>query len=186
MKTLFLSIFAILTCCAKPPITPETPKDYIKVSPVFENDTPNKEVAVIVEAWKTLSRRNHLEFSETVTIGFSKIQKSNVIGTCSYGYGWREIDIDTEYWNNASWLSKVNLVYHELTHCYCFRDHDYSDGKKYKDSFWGRIFNTDDADGFLPDGCAKSIMHPSIQDDACFEKHYKHYVKEMFNRCDPY
>lgn len=53
------------------------------------------------------------------------IDDGNVVGTCSYGgfQNHRDVVIDQSFWDRASNLAREYIVFHELGHCYLFRDH---------------------------------------------------------------
>ena len=52
------------------------------------------------------------------------ISEENVVGQCTYGSSTvRRVNIDTEYWNQATELEKEFVVFHELGHCYLERPH---------------------------------------------------------------
>lgn len=186
---IILFLIASLTSCAAP-----KPKEKVKDKPAFSGMISDPEVLQITKEFFALSTRNNVQFHRYVTMGFSEIDRGNVIGLCTYGKGFREIDLDKGYWARATWMSKVALVYHELTHCYCQRDHDFDEGKMYPDGslkfilqrFQNHLPSTLKPEGFLDDGCPKSIMHPIILDNQCFEQHYDYYVTEMFARCQPF
>ena len=65
-----------------------------------------------------LSRANITGTIETIDDG-------NVVGTCSYGgfQNHRDVVVDRSFWNRASHLYREYIVFHELGHCYLFRDH---------------------------------------------------------------
>lgn len=191
MKTLICLIFTFLVAACSQP----TPKHEPKISPQYTSQISDPELKVIVDAYFDLSRRNNIVFGKNVSIGFSEIKREMVIGTCTYGQNFREIDLDSNYWKEATWNEKVALVYHELNHCYCGRAHDFDNGTMYPDNsikyilqkFFSQIPMTPmKPEGYLDDGCPKSLMAPVILSDACFEKHYSHYATEMFNRCEPW
>lgn len=149
-----------------------------------------------VDEFFKLSAENHLVFKNSVSMGFTDIKRDTVIGTCTYQTSFREIDIDKTYFKEAGPLCRKILVFHEMIHCYCNRDHDHNDGVAYplslmsmfKDKVAEKIPWCLDKNpsGYFDDGCANTIMHPVIQDEWCIERHYDHYLKEMFNRCDPF
>lgn len=161
-----------------------------------EYTTVNPTLQAYVNSYREISARNHIYFSNVVSIGFKKIAHRTIVGLCHYGHGWREIDVDIDYWNRISETSRMTLVYHELTHCYCGRDHDYGFLQRYKeavhaegliDGFFGFWKNKeDDPAGFMEDGCPLSIMYPYVVGDACVNKHKEYYLKEMLDRCEPY
>lgn len=191
MRTFLLVIlFAFIASCSKPPIKRE-----MKREPIYATTIENPELKVISDEFFALSKRNNLEFQGKVSIGFTNIDEGSVIGTCWTTKQWREVDLDIGFWKRATWERKVALVYHELAHCYCGRDHDFDDGEMYPDNSLKAILQGWMAQqpitpmrprGYLDDGCPKSIMHPTILDEQCFKDHYNHYVKEMFARCNPF
>lgn len=170
-------------------------KDQIKSSPVFPEKIEDPVLKQIVDEFFDLSKRNNIVFKEKVTIGFSDIKKDKIIGTCTYGNNFREIDLDIGFWDRSDWFSKLALVYHEMAHCYCYRRHDFDKGEPYPEGVLGILIDYGIVrqpltplltPGYLYDNCPKSIMHPTILDSECFQKHYSHYVKEMFARCEPF
>jgi hypothetical protein len=78
------------------------------------------------------------------------------------------------------------MIWHELTHCYCDRSHDYGENKPYGNDGVKARKDPTKRDGFYLDNCPKSIMFPEILNDSCFNSHYNDYTKEMFDRCIPY
>lgn len=188
MRRLF-AILAILfaASCVQP-----TAKEHIKERPTFSTHIADPQLRVIIDEYFRLSARNHVAFNGRVSVGFSNIDRGRVIGTCTYRPTFREIDLDKRFWKESTWESKVALLYHELTHCYCERDHDFDDGEKYPNDsleeiiqaiFAKQPFTPLKPDGYLEDSCPKSIMHPVIISDECFLTHYDYYTKEMFARC---
>lgn len=191
MRSILLTILLFLSVsCSKPPLKKETYE-----RPVFSTEIDHPELKVISDEFFKLSHRNNITFSNKVSIGFANITDENVIGLCYYKDTFREIFIDYKFWKKASWSPKTALIYHELAHCYCQRDHDFDEGTMYPDGSLKAIIQSFMAkqpidylkpDGYMSDSCPKSIMYPIIISDYCFKKHYPHYVKEMFNRCKAY
>jgi hypothetical protein len=192
MKRLILLsfLFALGSCVAPSQHGDLKPKE----KPEHSIEITDPEIKVISDSYFDISKRFNLGFSRKVSIGFTKIPKDNVIGLCTFGKDFREIDLDADFWNRASWPSKVALLYHEMTHCYCTREHDFDGGTMYPDGslryildrFTRNMPSPLKPEGYLDDGCPKSIMHPIIVDNYCFNKHYGYYIEEMFNRCDPW
>jgi hypothetical protein len=149
-------------------------------------------IAPLVNEYLDLAKDRGLKFRHKVTVGFMNIKDSNVIGMCHYDAFFREIDIDRNYWNHASKISRAILLKHELTHCYCNRNHDYKgipysstdeDFALHKDfGMTGHI--THNTEGYYADRCAKSIMFPKILTDDCTKAHYADYEAEMFDGCE--
>lgn len=166
-----------------------------KNTPQFSTSIKDPELKVITDEYFRLSARYNIKFKSKVSMGFSKISKESVIGVCSYRPSFREIDLDSEYWKKANWNTKLALTFHELTHCYCGRDHDFGNGTMYPDGsikwviqklFLAQPLTPLKPPGFFEDKCPTSIMYPVVLDNQCFLKHYSYYVQEMFSRCQPY
>lgn len=185
-----LLLLALLASCAAPP-----QKAVPKTKPEFSSTITDPELKTITNAYFRLSARNNIGFKHNVSMGFSHINSGRTIGFCTFRKDFREINLDSDYWQRASWNDKIALVFHEMTHCYCARDHDFGEGEMYPDNTirallqeWGsRIpYSPLKPKGYMDDSCPLSIMHPVILSDECFKAHYKYYVKEMFNRCEPF
>lgn len=61
-----------------------------------------------------------------VSMGFSKLEFPTV-GRCKkWSNGYREIEIDPDYWNSpyTTQEAKIGLIFHELGHCELNRYHD--------------------------------------------------------------
>lgn len=133
-------------------------------------------------------------FKNHVSIGFSLIKnrkgKGTVVGLCTYGKKFREIDVDLKYWNESTWTTKRTLIYHEMTHCFCGRLHTFKNG--ILDEFYpdaedikpGPFYMIQP--GYLADGCPMSIMYPYVLGDDCVKSHWDLYDNEMFEGCSPY
>ena len=176
-----ICIVLLLGSCADPmPIKPHP--EHVGVDPKVQS---------IADEYFWLSKQNHFTFDHKVTIGFKNINHGDVIGLCTSTWFWREIDLDTAFWDRATKTSRMALLFHELTHCYCGRNHDFALGKDYPDTVEKRMkqafewINSKDGPipGYLDDGCPASIMYPEILEDECTLKHYNDYIQEMFDRC---
>lgn len=161
--------------------------------PEFKGIDP--ELKPYVDDYFNLSKRYNLEFKGSVSMGFKKIDREPVIGTCYISSGFREIEIDKPYWDRASFIQRKALVFHELTHCYCKRMHDFGDGTEYEDETLKKLFEIlmskvpfrpEPRLGYYDDNCPMSIMAPEIPYIGCLKKYEKEYFQEMFNRCKPY
>jgi hypothetical protein len=131
-----------------------------------------------------LAKKENIKFKKRVNIGFKKIKDDYAIGICYYGRNFREIGIDADTWKSSSNTERTVLVWHELTHCYCNRDHDFGKNMMYAAPRTKEI--EDKSKGYYPDKCPLSIMHPVLLDDLCFIMHYDSYIHEQFDRCKPY
>jgi hypothetical protein len=142
----------------------------------------------VVRAYK-----NGIKFTRPISIGFADINQGAVVGICFRGTNFREIVVDNKAWKDTPYGVKKELLFHELTHCLCNRGHDYGDGKSYPpteldwlvDIFHRKPFYMK-LPGRFEDGCPSSIMYPYVLSQSCLSLHGKEYMKEMFNRCDPY
>jgi len=138
-------------------------------------------------------------FNRDVTMGFANTQSDasgGVIGICTYGHRWREIDIDEKFFKSRGYLQTKALIFHELTHCYCNRNHTYGSKTRiqYPDGIFEKIIEKlrteiDETEipeterPYFEDGCARTLMHPVVVSSTCMFNHYDHYVDEMFNNC---
>lgn len=145
-------------------------------------------VRKMVNEYKELAKMRGIKFNKEVTVGFKNINNDSVVGLCNYGLYFREIDLDAGYWETATYLEKLALIWHEASHCYCGRDHDHDKGKLYEktESSIKCPVNTVPAPGYYMDCCPTSVMSPIIVSESCFKDHYNDYVNEMFENCEPY
>lgn len=175
--------FCYLTSCSTVGIDKILP-EYKGIDPAFLS---------LTRQYVEIAHEKGIHFSRPVTIGLTKIKRGNTIGLCHYLLGAREIDIDRNFWAHASPVERETLLWHELTHCFCDRDHDFGKGQNYPEVKLqtvvkheiNRLTCTAEV-GYLEDGCPKSIMHPVILDEGCMTEHYSYYINEMFDRCDPW
>lgn len=144
----------------------------------------------VVDQYLRISSQNNIVFSNQVTIGLKEINDGGAVGICNYGKKWREIDIDKGFWEQSSDATRYAVLFHELTHCYCGRDHDYGKDKLYKSVEELReetnARKRHEGGGFYEDSCPTSLMYPIVVQDECMIRHYKDYVKEMLDRCEPF
>lgn len=154
----------------------------IRYTPHHKTNDP--ELAIYVNEWLDLAKKEHISFKRTVTVGFKRINEDYTIGACYYGHNFREIDVDSSAWKRMTNITRTALVWHELSHCYCGRDHDFAKGKVYPPPRTKEIENK--SEGYYWDGCPLTLMHPVVVSDICFIMHYDDYVHEQFDRCEPY
>ena len=110
-----------------------------------------------------------------------------VIGLCYWGL-WgsqRRIELDQVFLDTQSRLERKALVYHELGHCACNRDHT-----DYIASWLVGILDKAGVDhvraaGYYPDGCPRSLMHPFNVGYSCLATHWDQYKVELFKQCNP-
>lgn len=157
-----------------------------KVIPEYRGVNPK--VAPFVKEFKEIAQMQGITFKHEVTIGFKNLRGTGTtIGLTTYGANFHEIDLDEPYWNNSTEITKKALLFHELTHAYCNRRHDWDGGTKYPEfETWQK--GKEPKEGHYSDGsgCALSIMYPIILDDFCMLLHYSDYMVEMWSRCEPY
>ena len=157
-----------------------------RIIPKYDGVDP--QIAPYVAQWTSLAKDHGLKFDRAVSIGFMNINNGLVIGQCNFGFGFREIDIDSNYWANSTQINKMAMVFHELGHCKCDRGHDYIIGESIKEYGNDEKSRGDPQkeDGFFPDRCPVSLMFPTVSEDRCTLAHYQEYVDELFRDCDPY
>jgi hypothetical protein len=178
-----LLLLSLITSCTEPEPA-KTKPDYTGVDPRAQ---------ALVDEFMWLSKQNHIQFTHTVTLGFKDIDHGMAVGICTYAPYFREIDLDVNYWNNTSNTTHAAMVFHELTHCYCARGHDYGENLQYPPTESERTTQAlkwrlegGQRPGYLDDGCPTTFMYPIVLDDECTLKHYSSYVQEMFDRCEPF
>lgn len=147
----------------------------------------------LVDEFVWLSKQNNVVFRGKVSLGLKTIKDAGIAGLCHRGLGFREIDIDINYWNVNTKATRMAVVFHELAHCYCGRSHDYDNGVMYPPTEYERIHQAltwlsegGKRPGRYEDGCPTSLMYPVVVGDDCMMSHYGEYTREMFNRCKPY
>lgn len=86
-------------------------------------------------------------------------QSGNVIGVCYKRGNDRKVEIDVEWWDKAGELDREILIFHELGHCVLEKPHTNFD---------------------LEDGCGGSVMNEYHIGAYCYDKHYDHYIEELF------
>lgn len=142
-----------------------------------------------VDDYLSLAKKEGIVFSHMVTVGFKDIPEDSsgykTIGLTNYGANFREIDIDNKYWDRSDNMERKMLLFHELTHSYCDRNHDFGEGTLYGENGKSSEKKSEKM-GFFADGCPISIMFPLGVGDDCSLNHYATYVKEIFARCQPY
>lgn len=165
---LFLVLFTLNTLIFK-----------VKWQPKFKGVDP--EAQIYVNDWFDLATLYGIKFNNRVTIGFANINEPNVVAQCEYGMGFREITINTKYWDNMDSMDRFITIAHESGHCNCNEGHQFGEGRtKYSDD------GTNPQEGFFKDGCPKSIMYPYTMYRGCVSEHFQEYVNDMFKNCNPY
>lgn len=60
-----------------------------------------------------------------ITGFIEEIEERHVAGRCNYNFRQpNRVTIDEQFWNRSSNSFREMIVFHELGHCYLFRDHD--------------------------------------------------------------
>lgn len=127
----------------------------------------------------------------TLTIGSARLSwsdpdsKSGVIGLCYWlPLGPNRIEIDSQFWTVSEDISRKALMYHELGHCVCSRDHTPVEAE-----WLIGLLNSLGVEHIrstkLFDGCPKSLMHPYLPSEDCLKRHWGHYKEELFKSCVP-
>ena len=93
-----------------------------------------------------------------IPIQFAKLE-GDVVGLCTrWSTGYRQIEVDEEFWKGAQDLEKFELIAHEMGHCDLNRDH---------------------VDETYEDGSPVSIMHPNVF--MLYLHNINYYMYELFN-----
>ncbi len=92
-----------------------------------------------------------------ITGEISEIRDDYVAGTCTYSHrNPNHITIDLNFWNNSDDFSKEMIIFHELGHCYLYRDH---------------------LEGRLSNGACRSIMRSGLEN--CVDN-YNRFTRNMY------
>ena len=145
--TLGLIMASVLSSCSSSPEIKES-----DLTPYFDNfleDAKKNNVKI------DMKRFNNIEYQ------FKSLQ-SPAAGQCRYFPAQITIDPSTFYTGSTERTKKL-LVYHELGHCYCRRDHM-------------DIINTRTV-------CPESLMNSYIPSNDCIRRYMKDYIKELFENC---
>ena len=132
-----------------------------------------------------------------ISIHFKKLEYSEkgegTIGLCYWGFNAfgkggtpPRIEIDPSYWEFHSEIQKRALIFHEIGHCGCQREHPNVEVNwlvKLLDK--AHISHRRYAINYFEDTCPRTIMHPYDLSSACLTRHKKYYDEEMFKHCTP-
>ena len=100
---------------------------------------------------------------ERIIGSIENISESNVVGQCSYGrYAHSHVVIDENFWSRANYFAREMIVFHELGHCFLFRDH---------------------REGRFENGSCISIMRSGLQScrDNYHSRSREYYLDELFS-----
>ncbi len=134
--------------------------DLVTLRPQYDSVDPVLQPYVKQIPFKIKSNAGFSELDGWLDNIRKKFDKGNVIGFCSTtllppGY---EVNISPEFWARATDLQKVALVVHEYFHC----EHDFKHDHRLRS-----------------DGCAYSIMYPSLESDWCLRRYWVDYMREI-------
>lgn len=153
----------------------------------FEKESPEKvekELIPYLEDFRELTSPHYNE----IILEYLKIHKKELkgknVGECWLftSTGGSRIYLDSKFWETSSPERREVLILHELGHCLCRLDHNYYEGTYDKsDLEEGETGNY--KNGYLPDQCPVTLMHPVVLDSDCFKKHRELYRYELRLRC---
>lgn len=163
---------------------PSAVQFFPKIEPKFQyeviefiNDSQGKVTVKIV---------NPLSMKEASLAWSDPKSDERTIGLCWWlPLGPNRVEIDKLFWEYGSSVSKKALIYHELGHCVCNRDHVPPNSAKWLTDFLDSLQIRHVRAVELPDGCPKSLMNPVMPDDACLQRHWGLYKDELFKTCVP-
>ncbi|HLD91594.1 MAG TPA: hypothetical protein VI911_11405 [Patescibacteria group bacterium] len=172
MRYLVILLFLIFSCSG---VTPTQPK--------------NEEFNPYLERFIFEARISKEEIDNKIHLEFHKYpDKSTVIGTCNLGVYKNVVWINIDWWNrrDVSDYKREAMVFHELGHCYLFRDHTFEIKNESSISSWFNELLVElglkSDKKYLYDGCPISLMHPYVLSNRCYIDHYDYYMKELFRR----
>lgn len=99
-----------------------------------------------------------------ITGVIEEIDEQHVAGTCRYNFrNPNHITIDETFWNRSSPIYREFVLFHELGHCYLYRDHE---------------------EGQTSSGVCLSIMRSGVEDcrDNYNSRTREAYLNELFSR----
>lgn len=138
---------------------------------------------------KRLNIQNHPRL-KALTLGFvsDRPEDSDTIGQCFYarypGLG-PEIEIYYPTWAYRNETGREELILHEIGHCVCWIIHTWEGGfyGTSKDEVPPSKTEDMEAAGYFTDGCPKSVIHPTVSGNYCFNKRKNYYYEEISRRC---
>lgn len=189
---LFLT-FSITTCTTK-----QSALDAPRMMPHYRGvDT---RAYPYIQKYVKLANQNNIKFTKPVSVGFTNIDDDDSFGravaVCFYGKNFREIEIDKNEWAKYPEVVREQLLFHELTHCFCGRGHNFVNSKNQWEEYpkigiqeilsgiFGRWPFNSRPSGVYLDKCPISIMYPRVLPKQCDLKHNQDYIKEMFIGCE--
>lgn len=101
---------------------------------------------------------DQLPLRSNVPIIFEKRDKG-IAGTCTkWTDGYREIQIDKDYWEQIDEAHRLELLAHEIGHC----DYDLEHNNEMSE-----------------DNCPMSIMYDTNFGNPCFDRYFDYYMEEI-------
>lgn len=155
---LFLAAQSLVACGER---TRELANDFKEV---FKNPPASISVANELKPYFQAFSRDILKGEKVTGIGakFGAIKRPAVAMCYVYTDGTRVIEIDQEYWNLATKIQRVTMMYHELGHCFLDLDH-----------------NDTLIDLWPYEQVPESIMFPSLLPDILLQQFKEHYFQEL-------
>jgi hypothetical protein len=110
------------------------------------------------------------------------LEKGGAIGTCYFNFGGpTKIVIDPDWWETAPPEEHWALIFHELGHCICNRDHPVTDETWFVQFL--QYLGWPSTNNYLKDGCEKTLMNPYNVRSYCVNSHKAYYIEELFKEC---
>lgn len=105
----YIALILLLSSCA--PAPKDDPRTIVGINPVFQ---------VHVDSY--LRDKGSL-LSYDIPIQFAKLSGINVAVCTRWSSGYRQIEVDPDFWYSHSYTEQKEVIYHELGHCDLNRDH---------------------------------------------------------------
>lgn len=137
-----------------------------KLSDVIDNGDKPYKVRKTDPSFYEYIERFERDFNLTVKVPVVfKALEDKYAGVClKWQDGYREININTTYWNQYTEYQKEQLIYHELGHCVVDLKHD------------------DDVLNGCPKSIMRSFMFSTFEIDRCYDPFRTDYIVEMYNK----
>lgn len=151
MSFVLASALLFLSACGGAELTINPPK--------IDKSASQEYSSFLAQAKKHHRQLNLSNLTLTFT-DYDLTDKPRVVGICTSGYGYKDIVLETRFWEDAGPISREALVWHELGHCVL--------GLKHNDTLDKET------------GCPISIMNSMLPPIPCLEDLHEHYSKELF------
>jgi hypothetical protein len=121
-----------------------------------------------------------------LSMQFANLEGST-IGVCYWQRPWEpyiRVEIDRAYWHTEDVFHQWSLIFHELGHCLCNREHTLNP-RSWVVQWLDSLNIRHQRHWTFPDGCPRSVMNPTDFSSECVAQHQEEYIREIFSGCQP-